>query len=426
MRGDPGACPKVRRRGAGTDDSLMTDAPVEADFLLADGPARHAGNARLGIENAVHRIGLRSGTTGYLQSDMPGYLVTGYRAARRALTDPRLKGRTGAVGDRRAMPEELRLAMNSHMLNLEPPDHTRLRRLVSTGFTRVRMERMRPRIQQIADELLDAMSGQDEVDLLEALATPLPIRVLTELIGVPEESADAFRGWTKILTEGWRPIDEIGAAAMQMLRFTRSLLELKRGEPKSDLLSALVAVRDGEDRLTEDELTSMVFLLLIAGQETTVNLIANAVVSLTTNPGQLARLRADPALLTSTIEEVLRYESPVQAALRYAAEDVRLAGVTIPAGSVVIISLLAANRDGNRFDHPDQLDLAREQNPQIAFGHGIHHCLGAPLARLEGATAVGALVRRFPNLRLAVPAETLTWRVSLVMHGVVGLPVRLR
>jgi cytochrome P450 len=410
----------------GTDDAFMTDALVDADFLLSGAPERHAGNARLGNTAAVHRISLRSGAPGYLPSGTAGYLVTGYDAVRQALGDPRLRGRTGAVGDRRALPEELRLAMNSHMLNLEAPDHTRLRRLVSTAFTRTRMEQMRPRIQEITDELLDALSDQDEVDLLEVLATPLPIRVLTELIGVPEESTDAFRAWTKTLTEGWRPIEEIGAAAMQMLHFTRSLVDLKRREPKVDLLSALVAVRDGEDRLTEDELTSMVFLLLIAGQETTVNLIGNAVVALTRHPEQLARLRADPAILTSSVEEVLRYDSPVQAALRFAAEDVRLAGVTIPAGSVVIVSLLAANRDRRRFDQPEVLDLTREQNSQIAFGHGIHHCLGAPLARLEGAVAIGALIRRFPDLRLGVPVETLTWRVSLVMHGLAALPVRLR
>jgi cytochrome P450 len=403
----------------------VTDDLINADFLLADAPVRRAGYARLDAAGAVHRISLRSGTTSYLPADMPGYLVTGYDAVRQALSDPRLKGRTGAVGDRLGLPDEARLAMNSHMLNREPPDHTRLRRLVSAAFTRGRMERMRPRIQQIADELLDAISGQAEVDLIEVFATPLPIRVLTELLGVPEEDADAFRGWTQILTELWRPIAETRPAAVEMLTFTRSLLEQKRRDPKSDLLSALVAVRDGEDRLTEDELTSMVFLLLIAGQETTVNLIGNSVLALTTNPEQLERLRADPALLSSCVEEVLRHESPVQAARRYAAEDVRLAGVTIPAGSMVIISLLAANRDPSRFDHPDQFDLAREQNPQVAFGHGIHHCLGAPLARLEGAVALGTLIRRFPELRLGVPAEALTWRVSL-MHGLVGLPVRLQ
>jgi cytochrome P450 len=396
----------------------MTDVLVDAEFLLAGAPRRHAENARLNDTNAVHHISLPSGAT--------GYLVTGYDAVRQALTDRRLSGRTGTVGDRRALSEELRLGMNSHMLNVDPPDHTRLRRLVSAAFTRGRIESMRSRIQQITDELLDAISDQDEVDLLVALATPLPIRVLTELIGVPEDKADSFRGWTTVLTGSGVPLDDMAAAATEMLHYTRSLLDLKRHDPKSDLLSALVAVRDGEDRLTEPELTSMVFLLLIAGHETTVNLIGNATLALLSDPEQLARLRADPTLLTGSVEEFLRYESPVQAAMRYATTDVELAGVTIPAGSFVVLSLLAANRDSSRFEHPDQLDVARAQNAHVAFGHGIHHCLGAPLARMEGALAIETLFRRFPDLRLAAPADTLDWRMSLIMHGMDALPVGLR
>src|SRR6266498_4039212 len=213
------------------------------------------------------------------------------------------------------------------------------------------------------------------------------------------------------LTASALPLDKHDAAATEMLHYTRSLLELKRREPRADLLSALVAVRDGADRLTEHELTSMVFLLLIAGQETTVNLIGNAVLALLASPRQLARLRADADLMPSGIEELLRYDSPVQVALRFATEPV---------------TLLAANRDAARFDDPDRLDLARAYNPQLAFGHGIHHCLGAPLARLEGSIAIGALLNRFPALRLAVPVEELSWRVSMVMHGLAPLPVRLR
>jgi cytochrome P450 len=396
----------------------MADVLLSSDFMLAGAARRHAEYAHLQGSNEVHRITLRSGET--------GWLVTGYRAVRQALADPRLAGRTGAVGHRRALPEEVHLGMNSHMLNKEPPDHTRLRRLISAAFTRTRMEQMRPRIEHIAGELLDAMAGRDEADLIEELATPLPIRVLTELLGVPDQESGAFRAWTMTLTAGALPLDRLDEAATQMLEYTRALLDLKRREPRADLLSALVAVRDGEDRLTEDELTSMVFLLLIAGQETTVNLIGNATLALLVHPGQRERLRADPDLLPSAVEEFLRYESPVQAALRMSTEPVELAGVTIPAGSVVILSLLGANRDPARFDRPDRLDLARGDNPQLAFGHGIHHCLGAPLARMEGAIAIGSLLARYPDLRLAVPAEALDWRASLVMHGLAALPVRLR
>lgn len=396
----------------------MTEQLLDANFLLAGAAERHAEYAQLQGVSAVHQVTLSSGST--------GWLVTGHQAVRKALVDPRLQGRTGAIGDGRSLPEELQLGMNSQMLNRDPPDHTRLRRLIASAFTRLRMEQMRPRIQQLTDQLLDEMAEHDQVDLVQALATPLPIRVLTELLGVPDEQVNAFHGWTTALTASARPRAELVTAGTEMLHYTRSLLELKRREPKADLLSALVAVRDGADRLTEDELTSMVFLLLIAGQETTVNLISNASLALLTNPDQLERLRADPSLLPSAVEEFLRYESPVQAAMRYSTEEIELAGVTIPAGSVIIVSLLGANRDPKRFANADQLDLARRDNPQVAFGYGIHHCLGAPLARLEGGIAIRSLLARYPGLRLDVPPESLNWRVSLIMHGLAELPVRLR
>ncbi|MFF5207119.1 cytochrome P450 [Streptosporangium sp. NPDC000396] len=396
----------------------MTEVLQSADFLLAGAPRRHAEYAQLHGGSQVHRVVLRSGET--------GWLVTGYEAVRQALADPRLQGRTGAVGDRRSLPEDLRLGMNSHMLNNGPPDHTRLRRLVSAAFTRRRMEQMRPRIQHITDELLDAMAGEDQVDLVESLALPLPIRVLCEMLGVPREDTGTLHDWTETLTAGALALDQLDDVGTRMLAYIRSLLDRKRREPGTDLLSALVAVREGDDRLSEHELTSMVFLLLIAGHETTVNLIGNAVLALLTNPEQLARLRARAELLPAAVEEFLRYESPVQAALRFTTEPVRLADVTIPADSVVIVSLLAANRDPARFADQDQLHLARTDNPHLAFGRGIHHCLGAPLARLEGAIAIGSLLARFPRLRLAAPAESLDWRLSLVMHGLAALPVRLR
>jgi len=392
----------------------MSENVLTSDFLLADAPGRHAGYQSLPAD-AVHRIRLQSGG--------PGWLVVGYEAARQALADPRLRGRTGAVGDRRALSEAVSRGMNSHMLNQDPPDHTRLRRLISAAFTRRRMDEMRPRVRQITDELLDAMAGQEEVDLIAALAAPLPIRVLTELIGVPDAEAGAFHGWTTTLTASGLAVGELDAAAADMLAYTRTLLDLKRAEPRDDLLSALVAVRDGADRLTDDELTSMVFLLLIAGQETTANLIGNGILALLTNPGQRARLEAGPLLMPAAVEEFLRYESPVQAALRVATEPVEIAGVPIPACGVVLVSLLAANRDQARFPAAGELDLSRSGNSHLAFGHGIHHCLGAPLARLEGGIAIGALLARFPGLRLACPPVQLRWRVSLVMHGLVALPV---
>jgi cytochrome P450 len=391
---------------------------TRSEFLLAGASERHAGYSQLRHDSPVRRIDLPSGA--------PGWLVTGYAEVRQALADPRLSGRTGAVGDRRGLSRDVQLGMNTHMLNLDPPDHTRLRRLVSTAFTRRRIAALQPQVQQITDELLDAMAGLDEVDLIKALALPLPIRVLTTMLGIPLYDVGALRRWTEILTASALAAGELDAAAADMLRYVRALLGEKRRDPGADLLSALVAVRDGDDQLTEDELTSMVFLLLIAGHETTVNLIGNAVLALVSNPARLSWLRSDPDRIPAAIEEFLRYESPVHVALRFSKEEVQLADTTIPAGSVVLVSLLAANRDPARFSAAHHLDLARADNPQLAFGHGIHHCLGAPLARLEGAIAISSLLARFPRLRAAVPAESLRWRESMVMHGLEALPVRLR
>ncbi|MFD0904510.1 cytochrome P450 family protein [Actinomadura sediminis] len=396
----------------------MTEVLPSAGFLLAGAAERHAGYAGLRGNGPVQPVVLRSGDT--------GWLVTGFEAARQALTDPRLEPRTATVGNRRNMPEDLRLGMNSHMLNVGPPDHTRLRRLVSAAFTRRRMERMRPRVESLTAELLDALEDAAEADLIGALALPLPIRVLIELFGIPEEDAADFHGWTEVLTAGALPLDRLDEAATQMLGYIRSLLERKRRAPQADLLSALVAVHDGEDRLTAHELTSMVFLLLTAGHETTVNLIGNGLLALLSDPERLAAVRADPGLLPGTVEETLRYESPVQIALRYSTEPVELGGVAIPEGATVLVSLLAANRDPERFARPDEMIPSRTDNPQLGFGYGVHHCIGAPLARIEGTTAIGAVLERFPGLRLAAPPESLTWRSSVIMHGLDALPVRLR
>lgn len=384
--------------------------------LYAGGPQRHACYAGM-RDSPVRPVTLPSGET--------AWLVTGHEAAREALSHPRLRGRTGAVGDRRRLPEDVHRGMNTHMLNLEPPDHTRLRRLVSAVFTARRTGQLQPRVEQITGELLDDMADRDEVDLIGALALPLPIRVLTGILGVPDEDHETFHGWTTTLTASSLPLDQLGDAATQMLAYVRDLLERKRHDPGDDVLSALAAVRDGADRLTEHELTSMVFLLLIAGHETTVNLIGNSVLTLLTQPELLARLRADETLLPAAIEEFLRHQSPVQVALRSSTAPVELASVTIPANSTVIVSLLAANRDPDRFSCPDTFMPSRAENQHVAFGYGIHHCLGAPLARLEGKVAIGALISRFPRLRLASPEETLNWRKSLVMHGLEALPVRL-
>ncbi|MFI5929092.1 cytochrome P450 [Micromonospora sp. NPDC051543] len=395
----------------------MTEAPRRPDFMMGSAAQRHAGYARLRDSGAVHRIQLASGET--------GWLVTGLDAVRRALSDPRLRSRTGAIGDRRSLSPLLRLSLNSHMLNNGPPDHTRLRRLIAPAFQRRRMLALRGRIEEIVDDLLDGITERDEVDLVPELAAPLPMRVLALLLGIPADDIGTVQRWTATLTRSDLPLGELETTAAAMLDYTQALLAAKARRPTPDLLSELVAARDGGDRLTADELTSMVALLLVAGHETTGNFIGNAVLALLTHPEGWRRLPREESATAVAIEELLRYESPVQAALRVAREPVELAGQTIPAGSVVIVSLLGANRDVARFAQADELDLARAENPHVAFGHGIHYCVGAPLARLEATVALTRLLDRFPGLRLAVPADALTWRVSMFMHGLVALPVRL-
>jgi cytochrome P450 len=309
------------------------------------------------------------------------------------------------------------------MLAADPPDHTRLRRLVSAAFTVRRVEALRPRIEEITDDLLDAMAGRDRVDLIDAFAFPLPIQVICELLGIPAGDRDAFRDWSNVIVAGAQSGDRLPGAIQQMVTYIRELIADRRASGGDDLLAGLIGVRDEQDRLSEDELTSMAFLLLIAGHETTVNLIGNGTFLLLDQRERWERLRADPALLPAAIEEFLRYEGPVETAtFRVAAEDLEIGGAAVSAGEPVLVSLLSANRD-DHFPDADDLRLDRAQNPHLAFGHGIHYCLGAPLARLEAQVAFGRLMDRYPGLTLAVPAQELSWRPGLLMRGLQSLPV---
>ena len=357
------------------------------------------------------------------------WLVTGYAAAKAALTDRRLvRGGPGHGPFAGQLAPEIVAAMDHHLLALDPPDHTRLRKLVAAAFTRRRSEQLAPRVQELTDRLIARFADRDEIDLVTAFAQPLPIAVICELLGVPEADRAAFRGWTgPLVTGALVGFERYSAAASAMVTYTHDLLAGKRREPADDLLSALVAVRDGTDALTEDELTSMVFLLLVAGHETTVNLISNGVLALLEHPGQLARLRAEPHRIGAAVEELLRFDGPLQSAVpMIAAAPTEIGGVPIPAGDVVVVSLLAANRDPARLPGAGALDLARPESPHLAFGHGIHHCLGAPLARVEGRIALGTLIARFPDLALAGPAGELVRAPGLLMNGLTALPVRLR
>jgi len=386
----------------------------------ADGD-RHTAYQALTADGPVRRVVLPSG--------VPGWLVTGYAEVRQVLTDPRLV-RTGPRGAPFAddLPPGINAALQTHMLGVDPPDHTRLRRLVGGVFTRRRIEAMAPRIQQITDELLDAMADCYRVDLIDALAYPLPMTVICDLLGVPPGARPQFRTWSGALVTGVLAGREAFLdASTEMVAFLRRLVAQKRRHPADDLLSGLVAARDGGDRLSEDELTSMAFLLLVAGHETTVNLIANGVSALLRRPAQLALLRAEPQRLSAAVEELLRHDGPVQVTLPLVTTvPVEIGGVTIAAGEIVVPGLLAANRDPARFPEPDRLDLDRVDPGHaghLAFGHGVHHCLGAPLARLEARIALGTLFDRFPRLRLAVPAEELVRAPGFLMNGYTALPV---
>jgi cytochrome P450 len=375
-------------------------------------------HARLRARRPVARVIMPGG--------IPVWLVTGYAEARAALADPRLSKRMPGWHPE---PDSIIASMDLHMLNTDPPDHGRLRRLVNKAFTARQVERLRPRITAITAGLLDEMAvqgAQSEVDLLASFAFPLPITVICELLGVPAGDRDDFRTWSATIVSDTPAPGVFQAHATAMARYFMALLAAKRQQPRDDLLSALLAARDDEDRLSENELVSMAFLLLVAGHETTVNLIASGVLALLLNPAELARLRADPALTGSAVEELLRYVNPVSnATFRCAAEPVEFGGVRIGRGDPVLVSLSGANRDPARFGDPDRLDLGRDSSGQLAFGHGIHYCLGAPLARLEAGIAISGLLARFGSISLAVPAASLRWRPSTLIHGLEALPVRL-
>lgn len=316
------------------------------------------------------------------------------------------------------------------MLHKDPPDHTRLRGLVNTAFTPRMVERLRPRIQAIVDGLLDRAADRGGLELIEDLAYPLPVQVICEMLGVPVADQDRFRGWSadiaRSLDVGTLNPDPVliarsNVARRELAEYFRGLIAARRRRPQEDLMTALIAAEAQGDVLSEAELLATVILLFIAGHETTVNLIGNGVHALLRWPAELERLRREPALIESAVEECLRYDGPVQRTARDAREDVVLDGRTIGKGQIVVALLGAANRDPAHFPDPDRLDVGRRDNRHLAFGWGIHFCLGAPLARLEGQIAIGTLVRRFP--RLALAKDTLEWRETSVLRGLRALPL---
>jgi len=377
----------------------------------------------------VHAITLADGHA--------AWLVVGYDEAKLMLNDTRLSKDMQAAfaSGGEVLAEGLPgKDFARHMLAVDPPDHTRLRRLVASAFSLRRVEALEPRIREIIASLLDDLAAQGPdatVDLVPNFAFPLPFTVICELLGVPEPDREPFGNALIALLSPTDTPEQYAKAKIGsdgVVAHLNKLVDTKAEKPGDDLVTALIQARDGDERLDHGELLSTLLQLIVAGHDTTTSLIGNGVVALLRNPEQLARVKADPSRVSALIEEIMRYDAPVpHSTFRYAAEDITIGDVTIPAGGQVIISLAAANRDGTHFPESEEFNVARRDNRHLAFGHGIHFCLGAPLARLEGNIAFTTLLQRFPDIRLAVPSEDLHWGHGdgLVLRGLTELPVVL-
>lgn len=383
----------------------------------------HAVFARLRAERPIYRTATPHG--------VQVWVLTRYEDVRAAMADPRLsKDFTNNPGLIRANTLEggdssgMEAVVPHNMLYVDEPDHGRLRRMVAKVFTAGRIRALRPRIEEISKGLLDRVGP--EFDLMHDYAVPLPAMVVGELLGVPEDHWPQLIKWSNTTIEGGAlDPQEVVKAVVEFTDYLAELCEQRRAAPTDDLFSALVQVQDEHGTLSQRELVDTAFLLVVAGHETTVHLICNGMRALLRHPDQLARLRAEPALLPGAVEELLRYDGPISTStLRFTTEPVVIGDTEIPQGQLVLVTLLSANRDEQQFQGAGRLDIARPAAQHVAFGHGIHYCLGAPLARAEGVVAFRDLLGRFPALELAVPDAELAWRPGLLMHGLTGLPVR--
>ncbi|MFG2986160.1 cytochrome P450 [Streptomyces sp. NPDC048258] len=387
-------------------------ASLFGDALMAD---PHAVYAELREAGPVHRTTTPDGA--------PVWLVTRYDDVRAALADPRLslnKANAHTSGRyQSSMPPEL----DAHLLNMDAPDHTRLRRLVSKAFTPRRLEALREQVQAHTDDLLDAFTD-GRADLMDGLANPLPMAVICDLLGIPRDARHDFRGWTNtLLAPAPDAAVESRTAMRDMYRFLVDIIAAKRAHPADDLLSAMTQARDDHDSLSEPELLAMSFLILFAGYDNAVNLIGNAALALLLHPEQMTATRNGRTPIRAVLEETLRWNAPFTLGVRrFALEDLTIGGVPIPAGGRVWVSLVSANRDGGQFTAPDSFDPGRPA-AHLSFGHGIHYCLGAPLARLEGEVALTALLQRFPTMKLAAGPDELKWWPSYHKRGLQQLPI---
>jgi cytochrome P450 len=347
-----------------------------------------------------------------------------YKAAEAVLKDQRfIKDMRTAFPDE--MTDENLPPMARSMLFVDPPDHHRLRSLVQSGFTPKRIEKLRGRIEEIAREQATLMRSKETVDFIKAYAFPIPIRVICELMGIPSEDQLDFQRWSTALVDV-NDDSHYDEANMEFMSYLEKLIEQKRVSPEEDLISYLIQVEEGGDGLTVSELYGVIMLLIVAGHETTVNLIANGLLALLTHPEQLTLLKADPSLVAQAIEELLRFNGPVEFSTdRWAKESFTFMGQQVEKGDHVIVSLASADHDPEVFANPGTLDITREKSLHLAFGKGIHYCLGAPLARLEGEIAIQVLLEEYPNLTLAAELSELEWRQSLIIRGLKQLPVKL-
>ena len=364
-----------------------------------------------------------------VQAELPdgstAWLVSGYQEVRQTLVDQRFS-RALAVGPGRSLQGTEMFAAGS-INGIDPPEHTRLRKLVASAFTARRVEALRPRVTSIVNQLIDAMAGRPQpADLVAGFSLPLPAQVICEMLGVPAADLEQFHAWSDTIIGDWqRDSGEIMTALAALYGYFGTLIEIKRARPADDLMSALIAARDDADRLSEHELTVMCCTLLIGGHETTANQINLSLLLLFDHPGEVATLRADPGLIPAAVEELLRCTRlgglpPA----RVTTEDVQLGGVVIPAGEQVMPLYSTANRDPSAFTDPDRFDVTRDAASHLAFGAGVHHCLGAQLARVELQEAFRGLIGRLPRLRLAVPASDLEFKPGMAIHSLRELPVR--
>jgi cytochrome P450 len=388
--------------------------PMDPEFVADPYPMYH----RLRAEDPVHH------------SPLGFWVLTRYPDVMTMLRDPRLTKEPIAAFVAARFGVAVPPGIGLSMLDRDPPDHTRLRGLVSKAFTPRALEGLRPHIQQIVDGLLDEAQRRGSMDLIEEFAYPLPVRVICEMLGVPVKDHERFKQWGLDIARGLDaimlgPESEVAvrsvAGRRALSNYFRELIAERRSAPRDDMLSALIAAEEAGDKLNEEELLATCILLLVAGHETTVNLIGNGTLALLRHPAELRRLRENPGLITTAVEELLRFDGPVQRTARIPSEDITIGGVTIGKGEMVMPFLGAADRDPAQFSDPDRLDITRADNRHIAFGMGIHFCLGAPLARMEGQIAINTLLARLPKLALAT--DRPRFRQSLTLRGLETLPV---